>query len=270
MKTPNDIHITSWEHFNTEIFREAWSEQLERFRSPFAFRGVPDYRYNLKTSLIWLGGPYRELEPVILRNFKKYAYQDASPGKSVWNWLAVAQHHGLPTRLLDWSNSPYVALHFVTADLDKYEVDGAIWCVDLMKIRDQVPPELKRMLQEEFAILFNVDMLGRLAGSLEKFDKLAKEPFVLFLDPPALDERIINQFALFSMMSSPTAQMDDWLLQNPGYFFRIIIPAEMKWEMRDKLDQINMTERVLFPGLDGLSSWLTRYYSPRNWSKGQE
>jgi hypothetical protein len=41
---------------------------------------------------------------------------------------------------------------------------------------------------------------------------------------------------------------------------RIVIPASLKWEVRDKLDQANINERVLFPGLDGLSRWLTRYY----------
>lgn len=78
----------------------------------------------------------------------------------------------------------------------------------------------------------------------------------------SIDDRIINQFALFSLMSDPTARLSDWLADRPEVFRRIIIPAGVKWEIRDKLDQANVTERVLSPGLDGLSRWLKRYYTP--------
>ena len=53
------------------------------------------------------------------------------------------------------------------------------------------------------------------------------------------------------------------LREHPALVRRIVIPAEAKWEIRDKLDQANINERVLFPGLDGLSRWLARYY----WAK---
>ena len=65
-------------------------------------------------------------------------------------------------------------------------------------------------------------------------------------------------------MSNNTAIFDNWLIKHPEIYRRIIIPAGLKWEIRDKLDQANITERVLFPGLDGLASWLKRHYQPKN------
>jgi hypothetical protein len=106
-------------------------------------------------------------------------------------------------------------------------------------------------------------MLDRAADTLPKLEEMGRDkPFLVFLEPPSLDERIVNQYALFSLMSSPTVNLGQWLRERPEVFRRIIIPAELKWEVRDKLDQANVTERVLFPGLDGLSRWLKRYYMP--------
>jgi len=64
-------------------------------------------------------------------------------------------------------------------------------------------------------------------------------------------------------MSDANLRLDKWLEGQPGLWKKIIVPAKMKWEVRDKFDQANINERVLFPGLDGLSAWLKRWYSPR-------
>jgi hypothetical protein len=263
MQTPKDIRVKSWAELNEVVFNDAWNQDLGRYRTPFAFRGLSDIDHDLKTSLIRLGGPYVQLEQALLRNFKKYAHRDTSPGDSVWNWLAVAQHHGLPTRLLDWTNSAYIAMHFATINLEKIVMDGAIWCVDVRKIQQWMPAKLHTVLREQSANFFQVDMLSRVSGTLQEFDHLSEEPFAIFFDPPALDDRITNQYAIFSTMSSPEATLDQWLADKPDLYQRIIIPAALKWEVRDKLDLINITERVLFPGLDGLCGWLKRYYSPR-------
>lgn len=258
----NDHRVSSWAELHEQLFAASWQEPLRRFRSPFAFRGLARSTHDLKTSLFRLGGPFEDKEGHLLRNFRKYASRDAAPGDSVWSWLAVAQHHGLPTRLLDWTYSPFVALHFLTADLATFDDDGLVWCVDYARANRMLPKRLRDVLEEEGSDVFTVEMLGNVADTLDAFDRLAAEPFVIFLEPPSLDARIVNQFALFALMSSASARLDDWLAARPELCRRLVVPARLKWEIRDKLDQANVTERVLFPGLDGLSEWLKRYYSP--------
>ena len=85
---------------------------------------------------------------------------------------------------------------------------------------------------------------------------------MFFLEPPSIDERVTNQYALLSVVSRSETRVDEWLAAHEDLYARYIIPAELKWEIRDKLDQANITERVLFPGLDGLSTWLRRHYTP--------
>ena len=259
-----DIKVDSWVQLNELVFEESWQEPLGRFRSNYVYRGLSEASYQLKTSLIRLEGFYDKLENHILRNFRKYAHRDAVRGDSIWNWLAVAQHHGLPTRLLDWTFSPFVAMHFATANLEKYDIDGVIWCVDYVKAHQYLPGSLRSILEFEGANGFTVEMLSRAASTIPEFDGLSPDDFVVFFEPPSLDDRIANQYALFSMISHSRSLFDGWLEGHPDLFYRIIIPASLKWEIRDKLDQANITERVMFPGLDGLSRWLKRHYSPRS------
>jgi len=108
-----------------------------------------------------------------------------------------------------------------------------------------------------------VEMLGETVGDLEDLDGMAPPYFVVFFEPPSMDDRIVNQYALLSVMPDASGVMDEWLKANPEMWRKIVIPAGLKWEVRDKLDQANITERVLFPGLDGLSRWQKRYYTPR-------
>ncbi|HEY8076881.1 MAG TPA: FRG domain-containing protein [Labilithrix sp.] len=258
-----ELRVATFGELHERLFDECWDPSLRRFRSRFAFRGVGASKRDdtLVSALERLGPRQPELEGPMLRTFRKYARNMATVDDSVWSWLAVAQHHGFPTRQLDWTFSPYVALHFMTAELRDYEEDGVVWAVDYVRAKELLPAPLARVLDEEAANVFTTDMLERAASSLRAFDALGDD-FVAFLEPPALDERIVNQHALFSV-APRGLRYEAWLRQHPHLARRIVVPAALKWEVRDKLDQANVTERVLFPGLDGLSRWLGRYYMPR-------
>jgi hypothetical protein len=209
-----------------------------------------------------MGGEYGRREQSLLRNFRKYAHRNATQRDSLWNWIALAQHHGLPTRLLDWSFSPYVALHFATVNRAEWKNDAMIWCVDCVKIKNYLPVKLQRLLKREDSDVLTVEMLDEVAPTLAGLDALSKKPFLAFFEPPSLDDRIMNQAALLSVSSRADLSVSRWLYEHQELFHRIVIPAKLKQEIRDKLDQANINERILFPGLDGLSLWLTRYYSP--------
>lgn len=264
-----DTRAESWNELTDLLFAGSWRERMGRFRSTCAFRGVPDAAHDLRTTLTRLGARAGDLEGHILRNFRKYAQAQVAfghpggPTDSLWNWLAIAQHHGLPTRLLDWTYSPFVALHFATEGVEWSERDAAVWVVDYARTNAFLPAPLQRVLSDEGAHVFTAEMLGRAAPSLGEFDALADEQFVVFFEPPSLDDRIVNQFALFSLLSDPRVGLEQWLAAHPEVWRRIVIPASLRWEVRDKLDQANITERVLYPGLDGLCRWLARYYTPR-------
>lgn len=262
MQAEQEIRIQSWNELQEQLYQDAWQPSLQRFRSPYVFRGLNEASHGLETTLARLGGSYASQERHLLRNFRKYARSSSVEHDTIWNWLSLAKHHGLPTRLLDWSFSPFVSMHFATSSPQKFDKDGVIWAVRFAETHRLLPERMQTILQEEGSGVFTVEMLNESIPTLDELEGLSSEPFVLFFEPPSIDERIVNQFALFSLMSSASAELQPWLEQNPPMYKKVIIPADLKWEIRDKLDQANITERVLFPGLDGLSVWLKRYYTP--------
>jgi FRG domain len=262
----------SWAELLEQLYQGSWNASLGRYRSPFAFRGHSSSAHLLTTSLnrLTAGRNARRLELALLRNFRKYAHAaTAAPPHafSVWHWLAVGQHHGLPTRLIDWTYSPLVALHFAAGQPQIDSDDGAIWCVNFVEANRLLPRRLRRILEDEHSETLTIDMLDEF-DSLGAFDALSRTPFVVFIEPPSLDSRMLHQFALFSMMPGPDQQLEAWLSSHPTLWRKVVVPSALKWEVRDKLDQANINERTLFPGLDGLSRWLERYYYQRRDSPG--
>lgn len=261
--------VRTWNQLNTALFAGTWDPSIRRHRSTFAYRGVEDETYKLSNGLSRLGEPYPNLERNLLKQFKKYAHDEVTARDTDWHWLAIAQHYGLPTRLLDWTYAPLVAAHFATSDINTFDRDGAIWKVDFSQAHKLLNKELTDRLNVLGAQIFSVDALFEAVRDLEEFEAKGgpQAELAVFFEPPAIDERIVNQFAYFSVLTDPLLAFDDWLvLPNVAGLVsatKIIIPSALKWEIRDKLDQSNLNERVLMTGVDGLCSWLKRHYTPR-------
>lgn len=239
------------------------------YRSPFVFRGMSSADWPLVTSLERLKSVVQTVEPALLRSFRKYAPRGTFARDSDWEALAVAQHNGLPTRLLDWSVSPLIAAHFATSDHQYFTADGVVWAVDVIALRDRVmPPKIAEPIQRPPAALFDVSLLDRVYPRLAGFDQTNAEfgDVCIFFEPPSIEARIANQTGILSTMNGAAASHQRYFEKlaaaDPSIVHRFVIAKTAKPEVRDMLDQNNIHERMLFPGLPGLCEWLRRYYGP--------
>ena len=270
----NNIQISTIEQLNDLFWDQREEGEIERYRSNCLYRGLPNEKFHLATSLKRNCKHKKEnLELAILRNFTKYAeMEDSSLKVSVWRQMIVGQHHGLPTRLLDWTYSPLVALHFATSGDALSEMNTlncVLWKIDIDEINTLLPESYRDMLLKESAHLMTTDMLDTLireTDAVKRYDSDMESKAMVLLEPPSIDQRIVNQYSYFSVIpvgmehDNDDLGIEQFLEKYTDRTVKYTINAKLKWRIRDMLDHMNMNERIIFPGLDGLSKWLTRHY----------
>jgi len=192
------------------------------------YRGIKDYEYKLLPSIGRLFGqtPFTTKENLLL--FEKYAFNDFKTNaynelreSNPFIMLAVAQHHGLKTRLLDWTLSPLVALFFAVEDKRKFHIDGAIFS-----------------FQAQF--LFN-----DFKGINSPFDENLN--VYHFLKTPDLSPRIKAQQGIFQLFKDPTDEF-----QSAFNLCKFRIPAQNKKRIKRELYELGVSYETVFPDFDGI------------------
>ncbi|WP_153915598.1 FRG domain-containing protein [Shewanella sp. TC10] len=194
------------------------------------FRGVIDEKYTLIPSvgrLPILKNVFEELsrEKELLKQFKmQTALKLPCLPQNDWEWLSLAQHYGLPTRLLDWTINPLVALYFAT---------------------NHKPEELYNNTElSDCAVYLLISHIN-----IDSF--YPQSPFsiseTLEFRAPNISERVVNQSGIFTVHHNIRADFDNEKLH------KFIIPGQLKHLIKDKLNVLGVNESAIYPGLDGIA-----------------
>ncbi|MDQ2669020.1 MAG: FRG domain-containing protein [Gemmatimonadota bacterium] len=241
-----------------------------RHRDAAVYRGSGCVDWPLLTSLDRLGGTHpphtkAHLEAHVLRSFVRYSRPHLhGNAANDWELLVLAQHHGAPTRLLDWSWSPLVAAHFATLAA-RGDEPCAVWRLDWHRMH-------RRFGIQEIALLVSdLERLppGRTGDGVPFTPAVLMEsggripPFACLIEPPALDARIVSQAATFTVCTETTRSFDEFLMGEElgDTLTRYVIEPDAVPRVRDQLDLAGMDERRLFPDFDGVAAYIRRWYA---------
>ena len=182
-----------------------------------------------------------EHEKVMIDRFKcnAHLYLDHLPQpEDRLSWLSLMQHHGAPTRLLDFSFSPYVALFFA---LESGEDDAAVYCINHDAIQNDDDDYFGRDLFEVYSRIF-CPINGK------------DDPCLFAFEPTFSNQRLLSQQGLFvatnTLDISHGKILDDYNVKDADVI-KIIIPAEQRLEGIRKLNKMNINSSNIYPGLDG-------------------
>lgn len=210
------------------------------------FRGLRDERHTLIPGIArpQVFALTRGIEESMLSDFKRRALPHLRfPHDALTDleWLAIAQHHGMATRLLDWSGSALAALWFTVQEPAKPGVSGAVWMLTYDPPITVLNPRLTREP-------FRVDRTG-----------------VVY--PSHVSPRITAQEGCFTLHKSHPGDNDTLNfqpLENEDEYWQrlkyVTIPSEAFGRMRLDLGKAGVTPATLFPDLDGLAKHMNRKY----------
>jgi hypothetical protein len=210
------------------------------------FRGHSKESYKLLPSLA-RNPDNMALEAVLLKRFKQNAYPfRQSPPQDEWEWLFLMQHYGVPTRLLDWTESPLVALYFACTSNDAN--DGDVWALLPAKYNYEIP-RLRPNVSTDIPC-FGIETF------LDDYrpDKIALEA-VTHRQPIAAiahrqNERIMAQLGVFTVMHRDMRPLEEFA---EDYLARFRIPSAAKTTLRQELNALRFTKMTLFPELTSVA-----------------
>lgn len=222
------------------------SEQVPE-GEPVWYRGQGDASWELTCSLERFGGLEKELP--LIKRFKQNALPlMSSRPESEWEWLFVMQHHGLPTRLLDWTESALVALYFaINGSGTKHDdVDGCLWgLLPLALNRFAIPGDTTT----DIPGLGDDEHLNDYLPSRMEAQRLPHKPLAAI----ALrnNARIQMQQGVFTVFHKDLSALNS--VEGNDYLWKLKIPQAAKPSLRKELKLLNVSELSLFPELSNVS-----------------
>jgi hypothetical protein len=236
---------------------ERWEDYVAQTegQAGWAFRGEISAHWPLVTSLarrlqtycpeasLW---PLREQRALRVFRRKAHIYlDDASVIADDLRCLALMQHHGAPTRLLDFTKSPYVAAFFALEDAVG---DAAVYALNTPALWSAAPAFDRSLTRER------IDL--RQAGHYERYFLHNKLPVLWFGEPSAMDKRLVAQSGLFVVPGRIDLPLADILLgygMNEPLLVKYVLPLAVRAQAMQALYRMNVTNASLFPDLEGLA-----------------